>query len=37
MAQSKESVERIWAAQAIYEGQEAAEADGRGQQLALFK
>ena len=37
LAQSKESVERIWAAQTIYEGQEAAEGEGRGQQLALFK
>ena len=37
LAQSKESVERIWAAQTIYEGQEAVEPDGRSQQLALFK
>ena len=37
MDQSKESVERIWAAQTIYEGQEAAEPEGRSRQLALFK
>jgi len=36
LAQSKDSVEGIWAAQTIYEGQEAEEAEGRGQQLALF-
>jgi len=37
LAPSKESVERIWAAQTIYEGQEAAEPEGRSQQIALFK
>ena len=37
LAQSKDVVERIWAAQAIYEGQDAEEAEARGQQLALFK
>jgi putative DNA methylase len=37
LAQSKESVERIWAAQTIYEAQEAAEPEGRSQQLSLFK
>ena len=37
LARGKEAVERIWAAQTIYAGQEAAESDGRGQQLALFK
>jgi hypothetical protein len=37
LAGSKESVERIWAAQTIYEAQEAAEPEGRSQQLSLFK
>jgi hypothetical protein len=37
LAQSKGSVEQIWAAQTIYEGQEMAEPEARSQQLALFK
>jgi putative DNA methylase len=37
LAQGKGAVERIWAAQTIYEEQEAEEAPGRSQQLVLFK
>jgi len=37
LAGCKESVERIWSAQTIYEAQEAAEPEGRSQQLSLFK
>ena len=37
MDQSKESVERIWAAQTIFEGGEAAETAGRGREPMLFK
>ena len=37
LARSKDAVERIWAAQTIYEGQEAEEAQDRSQPLVLFK